>query len=250
MIQCRLCGKLFPLSEMSEEHYPAHSVGNDDIVALDIVKMADSFLSSELSERIIEETDAKAVLDDYFENELTKPLFPKGRTARTLCRDCNTFLGKYDEAYLKFFNCNGDPKIIRGFQKTTRIQIIKSIYGKFLSIPEAQEESFDFVDYLKDAKQLSYSGIWSIYFVQRDYSTDLFGLKDIGTSKMRFKEGVVYELSDDKFIFNLMNFPKHSCFEMTNIFDILNNGYTIVNGVGANGGYHAQALMSRLFDGM
>lgn len=38
---CRLCGKSFLISEMSEEHYPAHSVGNDDIVKLDLVKMID-----------------------------------------------------------------------------------------------------------------------------------------------------------------------------------------------------------------
>lgn len=43
------------------------------------------------------------ISDDIFDNELTEPLYPKGRTARSLCRKCNTFLGKYDEAYLKFF---------------------------------------------------------------------------------------------------------------------------------------------------
>ena len=48
------------------------------------------------------------------------------------------------------------------------------------------------------------------------------GLPDIGTGKIVFDEGVVYEMSDDKFIFDLMNFPKHACFQMTNIFDILN----------------------------
>ena len=43
-----------------------------------------------------------------------------------------------------------------------------------------------------------------------------------------------------------MNFPKHSCFNMTDIFDILNKNYNIVEGVGKDGGYHAQILMSRL----
>ena len=49
---CRLCGKSFLISEMSEEHYPAHSVGNDDIVKLDLVKMIDSIQSSEISNRV------------------------------------------------------------------------------------------------------------------------------------------------------------------------------------------------------
>ena len=43
-----------------------------------------------------------------------------------------------------------------------------------------------------------------------------------------------------------MNFPKHSRFNMTDIFDILNKNYNIVEGVGKDGGYHAQILMSRL----
>ena len=33
---------------------------------------------------------------------------------------------------------------------------------------------------------------------------------------------------------------------MTN-FDILNRNYVIVKGVGSDGGYHAQILMTRLF---
>lgn len=71
-------------------------------------------------------------------------------------------------------------------------------------------------------------------------------MKDIGTGINTFDEGVVYELSDDKFIFNLINFPKHACFEMTNIFDITKKNYKLVEGVGKSGGYHAQVLMSRL----
>lgn len=73
------------------------------------------------------------------------------------------------------------------------------------------------------------------------------GLKDIGTGKVTFNEGVVYEFSDDKFIFNLMNFEKHSCFSMTNTFDILNKNYVLIEGVGNDGGYHAQIFMMRLF---
>ena len=33
-IRCRLCEKEYEDKEMSDEHYPAHSVGNDDIVQL------------------------------------------------------------------------------------------------------------------------------------------------------------------------------------------------------------------------
>ena len=36
--RCKLCGGLFSDDQMSEEHYPARSVGNDDIVSLNIVK--------------------------------------------------------------------------------------------------------------------------------------------------------------------------------------------------------------------
>ena len=34
---------------------------------------------------------------------------------------------------------------------------------------------------------------------------------------------------------------------MTNIFDILNKNYELVEGVGETGGYHGQILMQRLF---
>ncbi len=37
---------------------------------------------------------------------------------------------------------------------------------------------------------------------------------------------------------------------MTNIFDILNPSYQIVEGVGEDGGYHAQILLSSLFSEM
>lgn len=70
--------------------------------------------------------------------------------------------------------------------------------------------------------ETSYNGTWKLYFVKRDKQSDLMGLRDIGTGKIVFDEGVVCEMSDDKFIFDLMNFPKHACFQMTNIFDILN----------------------------
>lgn len=249
--KCRLCGEYFDDKEMSEEHYPARSVGNEDIVALNITKMFDSFQSKEMHERVMNKLSSgesfEQISGDIFDNELAESLYPDGRTARTLCRKCNTFLGKYDEAYLKFFSLDGEPKAIKGFSKKTKFYIIKSILGKFLSIPEAMNEEFDFLDFLKDESERVYSGKWKIYFVKRDLSSDLMGMKDIGTGKIEFDEGVVYELSDDKFIYNLMNFEKHSCFEMTNLFDILHKNYSLVKGVGDDGGYHAQILMTRLF---
>lgn len=39
---------------MSEEHYPARSVGNNDIVAVDISKTIDTLLSNETRKNIIE----------------------------------------------------------------------------------------------------------------------------------------------------------------------------------------------------
>lgn len=248
--RCKLCNNEYFEEKMSEEHYPARSTGNEDIVALDLVKMIDTMQSenmyTEVSDRLRFGETFEQITDNVFDTRLSKPLYPNGRTARTLCQKCNTFLGKYDEAYLKFFNCDGNPKTIKGFQLLTKYQIIKAIYAKFLSVPEAVDEKFDFIDFIKDDKSTNYTGTWQLYFVKRDFSSDLLGLKDIGTGKAEFKEGVVYEMSDDKFIFNLMNFPKHSCFDMTNIFDILNKNYTVVEGVGKDGGYHAQIMMSRL----
>ncbi len=251
-VRCKLCGEYFGDKEMSEEHYPARSVGNEDIVALDLVKLFDSFQSEEIRERIRNKLSTgesfEQIAGDIFDNELSVPLFPHGRTARTLCRKCNTFLGKYDEAYLRFFSLDGEAKAIKGFTQKTKLYIIKSIFGKFLSVPETQKEKFDFLDFLKDESATEYSGKWKIYFIKRNFSTDLMGMMDIGTGKLEYEEGVVYELSDEKFIYNLMNFEKHSCFEMTNIFDILNRNYQLVEGVGSDGGYHGQILMSRLFE--
>lgn len=73
------------------------------------------------------------------------------------------------------------------------------------------------------------------------------GLSDIRTGSLSFDEGTVYELSDDKFIFNLMPFPKHDCFEMTDIFDIKSKQYCLTVGAGDSGGYHAQIFMSSIF---
>lgn len=46
-VQCRLCEKLFDDKDMSEEHYPAHSVGNYDVVKLDAVKFFDSLMGED-----------------------------------------------------------------------------------------------------------------------------------------------------------------------------------------------------------
>lgn len=248
---CKLCGIVHAEKEMSEEHYPARSTGNEDVVAFNIVEMIDILQSGEMQAEILKGKASGKTLEEIaghiFDTRLSVPLYPRGRTAKTLCKKCNTFLGKYDEAYLKFFNVSGDPKSVKGFQQHTKYQIIKAIYAKFLSIPETDNEKFDFLDFIRDKKSTAYDGEWNIYFVKRDFSSDLFGMQDIGTGKAIYDEGVVYEMSDEKFIFNLMNFQKHSCFDMTNLFDILNKSYTLIEGVGKEGGYHAQILMSRLF---
>lgn len=248
--KCKLCGIFCFNNEMSKEHYPARSVGNEDVVTLDIIKLFDSFQSEEMRNDLLDRLsfgeNADDILGDVFDTKLSKSMYPEGRTARSLCRTCNTFLGKYDEAYLKFFSLDGEPKKIKGFNEITKLQVIKSIFGKFLSVPETDNEKFDFVDFLKDESLTEYSGKWRLYFVRRDRSTDFLGFKDIGTGKENSGEGVVYELSDDKFIFNLMNFEKHACFSMTNIFDIRSRNYELIKGVGSNGGYHAQILMARL----
>lgn len=253
-MKCKLCGDDFSEQDLSLEHYPAHSVGNDDIVQLDIAAMMDTFLDEKIAQEVTERASKgesfESIAGDIFDNRLSKSIYPKGRAAKTLCRDCNTFLGKYDEAYLKFYNLDGDCKRFKGYQQKTRIEVIKSIYGKFLSVPETAGEKFDFIDFLRNRESESYSGIWKLYMVKRDFSTDLLGLKSLETGKVEFDEGVVYELSDDKFIFNLMNFTKHDCFEMTDIFEILNQTYNIVQGVGENGGYHASILMTSLFSQM
>ena len=49
---CKLCGNSFSNKEMSEEHYPAKSVGNNDIVLFDIVKMLDNLMSQKFYENI------------------------------------------------------------------------------------------------------------------------------------------------------------------------------------------------------
>ena len=115
-----------------------------------------------------------------------------------------------------------------------------------MSVPETSDEEFDFIDFIEDESTMDYHGAWRLYIVRRDMSSDLFGLTDLRTGKATFDEGVVYEMSDEKFLFFLMNFEKHECIKMTNMFEILEPHFQIITGVGENGGYHAQILISSL----
>ena len=259
-VQCRLCEQYFNDEDMSEEHYPAHCVGNDDIIALDFIKYMDTCMGNnqelyeDINNAIRNGEDPKVCADKYFDQYLAKDLYPKGRTARTLCRKCNTFLGKYDEAYKKFYLEDGNPKKIKGFQKQTKIQIVKSIYAKFLSLPETQGIHFDFLDFIRDPEAMEYRGKWRLYFIRRDFSTDMIGLSDISTGKIDWNEDgkmLVFELSDDKFIFNLCNFDKFPEFEMNNIFDVMNKNYSLVMGIHRNrGSFHENIVMTRMFKEM
>ena len=245
---------------MSEEHYPAHSVGNEDIIQLDIMKLVDDFtgendeFNTKIDNALKNGDDLLDVAEKHFDDDITKSLYPHGRTARTLCRDCNTFLGKYDEAYKKFFDEDGNPKKIKGFQQQTKLQIVKAIFAKFLSIPETQNMNFDFLDFVRNPEMAEYSGKWNLYFVKRDYSTDLMGFKDIQTGMIDWNldgKMLVYEFSDEKFIFNLLNFEKHDAFEMNNIFDIMQKNYSLVVGCqDMSGGYHGKMMLSRAWGGM
>ena len=255
MIKCRLCERLFREEDMSDEHYPARSVGNNDVVQLDLVKMMDSLMGMDrdfnqfVAERKKKGFSVEESQDAFFDEYLARPLYPKGRTARTLCVACNRFLGKYDEAYKKFFEANGNPKIVKGFQQKTKLQIIKAIYAKFLSVPEAINEEFDFLDFIRNPDASDYHGKWGLFFVKRDWSTDIMGLRDISTGKMDWEgngEKIVYELTDDKFIFDLLSFEKHQEFEMNNVFEIL-GAYMLSEGCKEqSGGYHGQMVLRRL----
>ncbi len=235
---------------MSEEHYPARSVGNEDIVAMDFAKSLDIMMNSTFSQLIkmgIQNgRNFEEIVSELFDNDLSNSLYPKGRTARTLCRECNTFLGVYDEAYKKFFDLDGDPNVIKGFHPNTKNQIIKSIYAKFLSLPECKDEEFDFIDFVR-TNETTYKGVWNIYCTKRDNSTDLLGLPHIGAGKITFSEGIIYELSDVKFIYHLMKFEPHEGYRALNIFDILKKNYRIVEGKDLNdGGYHSNLMIQQM----
>ena len=248
--RCKLCKNLFTENEMSDEHYPARSAGNNDVLTLYPTRFIDMLTSEKFTADLRNSFSNGENLEEIANNfidKVTEPTFPLGRTARTLCKNCNNLLGEYDDVYLKFYKNNGESDVIRGFAKTTKLKIIKAIYGKFISIPEANKEAFDFLNFVLNSCEEEYSGVWKLYFVRRDESTDLFGLQHIDTGKIQYNDKkVVYELSDDRFIYNLMNFEKHKEFKMTNIFEILNKKYKIYNGVGDLGGYHGMILLNKL----
>ncbi len=243
-VKCRLCQKEFDISEMSKEHYPARSVGNEDIIAFDIAAMGDKFVNGEILERLKSGESVEQIVDNTFEKDLVKKEYPEGRTVLSLCRSCNTFLGKYDKSYLNFFNVDGDPDKVKGFSKRTKLNIIKAIYAKFISIPEAEDEEFDFIEFINSERSEEYSGRWKLYFIKRDFSTDWLGFKDLQTGVLHYNEGVVYQLSDEKFIYNLMDFEKHSSFNMTNMFDILEKKFKIFYGADSEYRYNDSIMLS------
>lgn len=240
---------------MSEEHYPAKSTGNDDIVALDFGKMIDSIRSGKIIEKLFQQDNQgktlKEVSSNFFDKELSHSLYPKGRTTRSLCRECNTFFGKYDEAYKKLYDNDGSSSIIKGYQKQTRLKISKDIFAKFLSVPECKGWKFDFVDFLNNENQAEYKGKWKLYCIKRDYSTDMLGLSHLATGELVYDEGTIFELSDAKFIFHLMDFESHEGYTSLNMLDLLNKTYTLVNGSDLHdGGYHGQLMIQEIFNSM
>ncbi|MEQ7068740.1 hypothetical protein [Enterococcus avium] len=250
--KCVLCLNFYSNKEMSEEHYPAKSVGNEDIIKLDFIKMANSFMTDDLIKYSSKHENIgksiKEIADDYFDNELSQSIYPKGRTARTLCRKCNTFLGKYDESYKKFYENDGNPSVIGGYQHQTRLNIIKSIYAKFLSVPECKEMNFDFINFLRNEKLQEYTGEWVVYCLKRDYGTDMMGLKSIDTGMLEYDEGIIFELSDEKFIFHLMNFTPHEQYRTLNRMDILEKKYELISGYDVEGGYHGLLMIQKMFE--
>lgn len=244
MKKCKLCNKEFDESQLTKEHYPAKSVGNYDLVCVNLFDVFDDMIQSPNKLIYIANSgQGFSGVENYYSNsKKAKSIYPLGRYAMTLCRQCNSFLGKYDEAYKMFYDNDGDPKKIKGFSKATKLKIIKAIYGKFLSVPEADEEDFDFKDFILDEKCEEYSGDWKLFFIKRNTITS-----DMQTAKLNYDDGVVYNLSDDKFIFDLLNFDKPKEFIMNNIFDILEENYKLQVGPGENGGFYAEAFTTNLF---
>lgn len=248
--RCKLCHCWFEISELSAEHYAAKSVGNDDIVALNLGDMFDYLLDSDKMQKFLADMNTEEKFDKKLDAEFFETQYPKGRVAYTLCRECNTFLGKYDEAYKKFFVNGGDPKIVNGFSQKTKIQIVKAIYAKFLSLPECQGIKFDFIDYLRNMEQFTYDGLWKIYFLKRDEKTDILNIRSLCTGMLEYKEGMVFELSDEKFIFHLTNFKPQSHVTGLDLFSIQEK-YKLFGGENINesGGYHGEILIVNLLSG-
>ena len=69
--RCKLCGAIFKNSGMSEGYYPARSTGNDDIVALDIIKMFESLQSPKVyPERLFTSKDNRSVFLEKYQEYL------------------------------------------------------------------------------------------------------------------------------------------------------------------------------------
>jgi hypothetical protein len=66
----------------------------------------------------------------------------------------------------------------------------------------------------------------------------MIGLGSLETSKMDWDEGVISELSDEKFIFHLMNVDSYECYKSMNMMDILVKSYKMISGYEVQGGYH------------
>lgn len=62
---------------------------------------------------------------------------------------------------------------------------------------------------------------------------------------LEYDNGVVYELSDEKYIFDLFDFPLPQYSKMTNIFDILKKDYIIIEEIG-NYDFHAQIMLLKV----
>ena len=124
--RCRLCGNYYSDSDMSEEHYPARNTGNEDVVAVDLGKMFDTFTSesvhAEIREKLNHGETLENITGDIFDTQLSTSLFPKGRTARTLCRKCNTFL------WAIFIRKTHKPLFCCGHQPTASWEL-SSIYS-------------------------------------------------------------------------------------------------------------------------
>ena len=73
--KCKLCGNYFPYEEMSEEHYPARSVGNNDIVAVNIAKFTDEEIRNEIFQRLEKGEKLQDISDDIFDKKLSKSLY-------------------------------------------------------------------------------------------------------------------------------------------------------------------------------
>ena len=249
-IKCRLCQKCFNNEDMSDEHYPAKTVGNNDLVMIDPEKFIESLIKiKKEANEYYEENNKEKYLKEaekMFDEKIAMPLYPNGRTNRTLCVKCNNFLGRYDEAYKKFYNIDGSPQKLKGFTDGTKYMIIKSIYGKFLSLPETQDVEFDFLDFILDEKQTEYKGKWNLYFIHRNEKADFLKLKDYEAGKLIYPEGTVFVLTDEKFCYYLLNFKKHSTVKTNGIFDILTKNYCLVKDEGDKADYHQQLVLSRL----